>query len=141
MIKAIATIVTMVVVLIILGFGGWYLWTRISANHTLVKAQTQAGVATVGEHQAQAQAAAQRIIIAGDARQHLDIQVHQDNAHAIAQAPGADTPINPALIAAADRGLCRYASQSADPGCAGLRQPDPAVLPSADRVGGSSVTQ
>lgn len=137
--KSAATILTMIVALALLGVGGYLFWEHLSTANKLVAAEVKAGTATVGAGQAQTELAAQKIIVSGQAHQALDINLHQENANAILAAPGADAPLGPGLIAATNRGLCRYASDAADPGCAGLQQVNPAVISGADPVGGAAV--
>jgi hypothetical protein len=127
--KAIAGIMTALFMIPLVLLLVWWIWTEVASNNAAKKAQIQAGRAEVAAGQAQASAAAQRIVIAGQAREHLDLTVHQENAHAIAQAPGADAPLDPGLVRVANVGLCRHPAFAADPGCAGLRGPDPGQLP------------
>lgn len=129
MLKAIATILSMVVALIVLGFVGYIWWTNHAGSKTVVTEQKIAGAATVNNQQTQAVAQAQKIVVSGEARNHLDIQVHQDNAHAIQAAPGANQLLDPDFVNAINRGLCHYASDASDPGCAGLHSGDTAELP------------
>jgi hypothetical protein len=137
--KAIATILTMVVAIAVLAAGGYLFWEHLSTANKLAEAQRKAGAATVDAGQARAETAAQKIIVAGETRQHLDLAIHQDNANAIAAAPGADAPLDPGLIAAANFGLCRYPANAADPRCAGLQPAHPAVVSEADPLGGAAV--
>ncbi|HEY2178081.1 MAG TPA: hypothetical protein VGH15_05815 [Caulobacteraceae bacterium] len=129
--KWVASILGSVVALAVLGGLLWFVLNQVGAKKALARAQIQAGTASVAAGQAQAETAAQRIIVAGEAHDHLDIQVHQSNAQAIASAPGADRPLDPGLVGAVNRGLCRYQAFAADPGCAGLLETHPAELPDA----------
>jgi hypothetical protein len=129
--KALAVSAVCLLVLVLIGLVAWGVsaWQNQSARNIAVSEQTAAGKAVVGQAQAQAQTTAQQIVVSGQARDRLDIQVHQDNAQSIAAAPGADAPLDPALNTAGRRGLCRHPAYAADPGCAGLLGADPAVLP------------
>jgi len=133
--KAIATILTMIVAAALIGIAGGLWWMDHSAKKLAVTEQAKAGAATVGQGQAQAQTAAQQIIVSGQARDHLDIQLHQDNANAIAHAPGASDALDPTLLRTARLGLCKHAAYAADPGCARLREPDPPVVPKPGPAG------
>lgn len=107
----------------------------VSLRHDLAVARAQTQVAkdtsVVVSGQAAAAQSAASIADAGTQRDALTITVHQDNAHAIAAAPGASARIDPALNAAGRGGLCRYAAYAGDPGCAGLLAGDPALVPPA----------
>ena len=102
-----------------LAFAGVLLWSawqaravakteaKLSANQTeAVLESGQDAVATVGQTHA--------------AEVRIDV-VTRENERAIRQAPGADAPVDPALDAAARRGLCRYAAYRRQPEC--LQQP------------------
>lgn len=102
-------------------------------HHKLAKAQSQAAVATgearVATGQAKATADAAVIADKGRARDVITLQIHEANHAAIVQAPGAGVRLDPAVIAAANRGLCNYASYRDDPGCVAMRAPSAAELP------------
>lgn len=118
-------------VLALVGVGGFLWWQSRSAQHVAVAAQQQAGKATVAAGQAQAQTNAVQVVVAGQARDTLDIEVHQHNDQAIAAAPGASSALDARLNRAGIAGLCQHPAYAADPGCAGLRGADPAVVPAA----------
>lgn len=128
--KSVAAILGSLVVLIVIAIALWLWWGDRSAKNLAVKEETVAANATVAAGQAQAAQQAQQIVVAGEARDHVDLTIHQENAHAIASAPGADAPLDPGMVAAVNRGLCRYQTLATDPRCHELRQPDPAELPS-----------
>lgn len=133
--KSIATIATMVVALIIVAAVGWIWWSNHAAKNLAVKEETKAAVATVDAAQTKAAAEAQQIVVAGETRNHVDLTIHQENANAIAAAPGASDALPADVVRAARLGLCRHPAYAADPGCAGLRPSDPAVVPPADPAG------
>jgi hypothetical protein len=133
--QSIASIITGLIVAAVLAFLGYLWWSDHSAKTLAVKEQAVAGAAQVNAAQAQAATNAIQIQVAGEARDHLDIEVHQSNAQAIAAAPGASAPIDPALNAAGRRGLCQHPAYAADPFCLGLRGADPAVVPPAGAAG------
>ena len=62
-------------------------------------------------------------------RNDVTIHIQQENARALAEAPGADAPVDPEFARRLRDGLCRYAAYAADPGCAEVRGRDPAELP------------
>lgn len=132
----VAGLFALIIIIAALAIGGFILWQGHSAQRVAVQAQRQAGAATVSAGQAQAETATQRIVVAGQARDQLDIEVHQHNDRAIAAAPGADAPLDPRLNDVGRRGLCQHPAYAADPGCAGLRPADPAELP--DPGGGNA---
>lgn len=132
MLKAVGTILTMIVALIVIGVLGFMWWTAQAQNNQLAKALKAAGTATVAAGQAQATTDATRIVVAGERRDSLAITLHQENADAIAKAPGAGAPADPGVWNTARDRLCLHDAYRYDPGCAGLRQPDPAVVPPAD---------
>ena len=124
-------VLAILVICVLIAGGVW--WSTHNAQKVATHEQTVAGLAVVGEHQAQAQTAAQQIVVSGGARDHLDIQVHQDNAKAIQAAPGASEKLDPAFVSTFNGGLCRYASDASDPGCSGLRGGNSSVVPTANR--------
>jgi hypothetical protein len=130
--KSIDGIMTALVAIPVVLFLAWVLHMALAGNHALVAAKTQAAQATVAAGQAQAAQAAQTVILKGDARQHLDLAIHQENAHDIEAAPGASNVLDDALVDAINRGVCRYdQDQPPDPRCAGLLGADPAVVQNA----------
>lgn len=94
----------------------WSAWRSVSVAKTEAKLSTnqteavlesgQDAVATLGETHA--------------AEVRIDV-VTRENERAIREAPGADAPVDPALDAAARRGLCRYTAYRRQPEC--LQQP------------------
>jgi hypothetical protein len=96
-------------------------------------AATAKGEAAVANGQAEAQHQAATVADAGARRDSLTVTIHTDNEHAIQAAPGAAAGVDPDLNRVGRRGLCRYRAYADDPACAGLRGPDPAELPKADR--------
>lgn len=118
-------------VVIGLGVAGVVWWNGNQPKNLAAHEQVVAGNAVVGEHQAQANMAAQQIIVSGEARNHLDIQVHQQNAQAIQTAPGGSQKLDPGFISTFNRGLCKYATDASDPGCSGLYPGNSAVVPSS----------
>lgn len=134
--KDIAQIATMLVVMAVLVIAAFLWWRHENTANLLAKTQETAGKAVVGQAQATAALDAQHVIVSGEAHQALDINLHQANTNAILTARGADAPLDPALIAAANAGLCRYQTDAADPGCAGLRGVAPPELPPAGPVSG-----
>lgn len=137
---AIATILTMLVVFVGVGVGGYIWWSSRSATHIVAKEQKQVGTATVAEGQAKLSADATKIIVSGEAHQKLDIQLHEANSNALAQAfakiPDANAAIDPNIIDAANLELCRYPVNAADPRCVGLRAGDTSFIPNSNPVGG-----
>ena len=93
------------------------------------------GEAAVAGAQASAAGEASTIFDTGARRQAAAAITHEENAHAIAAAPGAGVGLDPRLNDAGRHGLCRYAAYVDDPGCAGLREPDPGQLPQAGSGG------
>jgi hypothetical protein len=70
--------------------------------------------------------AALKIVADGAVKQQLDIKLHEDNSHAIAAAPGSGQTLDLHLNDVGRRSLCAWPGvYEDDPGCAGLRQPDP----------------
>ena len=100
----------------------------VAANR---RADLNHATAVVTGGQVAAGQAASAVVDKGAARDQLTLNIHTDNAHAIAAAPGSNARLDPALNAVGRRGLCRFGVYAADPACAGLRGPDPAVLSSA----------
>lgn len=128
--KAVASIFGALVALAAIGIA-IFLWVGDhSAKNLAVKEQAVAGNATVAAAQAQQAAAAQQIVDRGEARARVDLEVHQANVQAIEAAPGAHAAIDPHVVDALDRGLCRHPAYAADPGCARLLEGNSAVVPS-----------
>lgn len=125
----IIAILALVLVFVAIGLGGFLWWSNHSATKLAVKEQTAAGNATVGQGQAQNNAAAQTITVAGQARDTVDLEVHEHNDQTIASSPGADQPLDPRLVRNLDVGLCEHAAFRADPGCAGLLPGNSSQLP------------
>jgi hypothetical protein len=132
---AVSAVCLVLLVVIVLGVWGFVSWQNHSARNLAVAEQVKAGSATVAAGQAEAAQAAQTVFVAGTARDRSDNQVHLANVQAIAAAPGADAPVDPALNAAGRAGLCRHPAYSADPGCAELLGGHPAVVPPAGPAG------
>jgi hypothetical protein len=102
-------------------------------HHQVAKAKQTAAVATgqAGVATGQTAATSDAALIAdkGRARDTITVQIHEANHAAVLQASGAGVRLDPAVIAAANRGLCRYASYAGDPDCAAMRAADPPELP------------
>jgi hypothetical protein len=133
------TILVLILVIALGGFMAFGIWESRGATHALAGAQKAAGTAQVAAGQAQAQGAAAQVIYLADRRSAATAQTHEANHDAILSAPGADVPLDPVLVGRVRVGLCKYRAYAADPGCAGLRQPDPAVVPEPNP--GSSTPQ
>ena len=129
--KAIAGIFTAIVALVVIGIVVAIWWSDHSAKSLAVKEQAVAGNSVVAAGQAQQSAAAQQIVVSGQARDRIDLEVHQSNDQAIAAAPGAGAPIDPRLNDVGRRGLCRHPSFAADPECARLLAGDTGVISQA----------
>lgn len=99
-----------------------------SANKQNAATVAAAPVKAAEAGQALAQDAVKTLDAAGR-RDRLTITVHQENARALAEAPGAAAPVDPELVGVLRRGLCRYAAYANDPGCVEVRGRDPAVVP------------
>ena len=118
-------------------FGGWmYVRTLqhdLAVARVAVKVGKDQAIITTGQTSA---VAAGATIATERARQDaLTITLHQDNAHALEAAPGADAPLDPALNLAGRRGLCRYAAYAGDVSCAGLFQGSAGQLQPAGPAG------
>lgn len=113
----IIAILALVLVFVAIGLGGFLWFTNHSATKVAVKEQTAAGNATVAAGQAQANQTAQQIVVQGQARDTVDLEVHQHNDAAIDASQGATQPVNPQVIQNLDAGLCRYAAYANDPAC------------------------
>lgn len=85
--------------------------------------------AMTAQAQMAANGSATAISDAGARRDNLSITLHEANADALQQIPGAGQPIDPALNDAGRRGLCHYAAYASDPACAGLRSRDTVPTP------------
>lgn len=129
MFRAITAVAGLLTVLAIVGVLGFVIAWLSGLQKTAVKAQEAAGRATVAAGQAQTAQSAQRVIVQGQTRDRLDIQVHQANAAAIAVAPGASQALDPALDRIGIDGLCQHEAYAANPRCARLRRPNSTVLP------------
>lgn len=119
----------------IVGFFGFKWWEGRQGNHQLAGAVATAGNAVVGQGQARAQNDTTQIVVTGQRRDQLDINVHQENARAITNAPGADAPLDPAYIAAVNSGMSRYGQPDTsghDPDGLPVQPHDPGVVPSPD---------
>lgn len=76
-----------------------------NAGRVIAEGQTAAGRDAVG-------------ITAADAKADAaTANINRENENDIRNAPGADTPVDPALAAAGRRGLCRYAAYRDRPEC------------------------
>jgi hypothetical protein len=135
--KSIASILAAIVALIVLGFIALAWWNDHSAKSLAVKEEAAAGAASVSAGQAQAQTNAIQIQVAGQARDRVDLEVHQANDQAIATSPGAAQSVDPRLNRVGLVGLCRHLAYATDPECAELRSPDPTQRP--DAGGGNAV--
>lgn len=130
--KSAATIATMAVAVLVVGIGAFFWWQNHSARNLAVAEQGKAGAATVSAGQSAAQTNAIQIQVAGEARDRVDLEVHEQNAQVIAAAPGAAIRLDPGVNLAGLRSLCQHrAAYGADPRCAGLLGGDPAQLPGA----------
>lgn len=114
----IVAILVCVVILALLAVGGIVWWGDHSAKALATKEQAVAGNAVVGQGQAEAQTNAIQIQVAGQARDRVDLEVHQDNDRNIEAAPGASQAVDPRLNAVGLRGLCSHAVYRDDPACA-----------------------
>lgn len=85
--------------------------------------------ATSANAQSGATTAAAVIADRGARRDALSITLHEEHAHDLQAAPGADAPVDPGLVAATRSRLCDYAAYQRDPACAELRVAHPAQLP------------
>lgn len=78
---------------------------REGAGRVIAEGQTAAGRDAVG-------------ITAADAKADVaTANINRENENDIRNAPGADTPVDPALAAAGRRGLCRYTAYRDRPEC------------------------
>lgn len=128
---AVAAVCAVVLALICLGAWAWVHFTGQGAVKQLAHAEQQAGAATVAAGQAQAQTNAIQVQVAGEARDHVDLTLHEDNSRAIQAAPGADMALDSRLNDVGRRRVCQHPAYRDDPGCAGLLGGDPAQLPDA----------
>lgn len=104
--------------LIVLALFGWHEWQVSRAAKTEAKLATGQAGAALASGQDSANTIGNRM--EADAGEDT---ITRENDHAIHIAPGADTPVNPALRDAALHGLCRRAAYRHDPKC--LQHPDP----------------
>lgn len=130
--KSIAGIATAIMVLAVLALIVGAIWWLHSKNAVATKAQETAGHAVVAEHQAQAAQEAQAIVVRGGARDHVDVVLHQENAHAIEAAPGASAPLGAGFVTVFNQRVCQHPAESTDCGQPPVRPADPAQLPDAD---------
>jgi len=130
-----ALAIGLVVLLGLAGLAGFAWWQSQGATHQLKGALKAEDTAITGRAQAQAGQDAQRIVVAGQAHEAIDFTVHQENANAIAKAPGADAPLDPALIATVNAGLRRYGGQGPDPAGPGGLPVQPEHPPGAANAG------
>ena len=104
-----------------IGAACWFGWQAMTAKPLAAALQT-AGDATVGEGAAQAALEAERIAQAGADRDRTIITQREVIREQILTAPGADQPLDPGLIAAINRGVCKRAASRDDPRCDQLRR-------------------
>lgn len=130
--KSIAGIATAIMVLAVLALIVGVVWWLHSKNAVATKAQETAGHAVVAEHQAQAAQQAQAIVVRGGARDHVDVVLHQENAHAIEAAPGASAPLGAGFVAVFNDRVRLHAAESASPGVPSVQPANPAQLPDAN---------
>lgn len=129
--KSIASILTMIAVLVVIAIAAFFWWRGQGATHQLAAAVKTAGVAVVGQQAAETKTDAQAIVQQGQQRD-LNIHVIQDqNARAIAAQPGASSALDPALVSAINLGVCRYRPNSDDPRCVQMLGQHPTQLPPA----------
>lgn len=117
MFKALAAIAGLLTIAIVVGLGIWAFSSLAHLVNSATDAQRKAVIAQTAAAQAQAGAAAQRVVIAGEARQHLDLTLHQETAHVIDQTAGADAPLGPALARTLYQRMCEYPSVRDEPSC------------------------
>jgi hypothetical protein len=113
--------------------GGWAYVHGLQSALVKQEAATAAAQAQDKHDAGQAALAADTatIVQQGAAKADLTVHVQQENANVLASSPGAAAPLDPGLVSAVVAGLCRYSAYAGDPGCAGLRSADSAVLSAA----------
>lgn len=112
----------------------WGIW--VHRGHEVAKANREAAVArssaAVAQGQSAAQAQAAQITDQGRAKADVTVHIQQENASALAQAPGSAQGVDPVLYSDLVRGLCLYQSTSGDAACAGLRGSNSTVISPAN---------
>jgi hypothetical protein len=127
----ITAVCAVVLALLGVGIGIALWWSNHSAQTVAVREQAVAANAAIAAGQARAETNAIQIQVAGQARDRIDLEVHEHNDQSISAAPGADAPVDPRLNSVGRRGLCQHPAYAADPECAGLQRTDPAQLPAS----------
>jgi hypothetical protein len=94
------------------------------------------GKAAVADAKALTAADVAAIIDAARQRDHTTIEIREANRDAILKSPGADARLDPAFVGNLNRGLCRYAANAYQPGCASLLGSSPGELSDAGGGGG-----
>jgi len=108
----------------------------VHRGHEVTAAKQEAAVArssaVVAQGQSTAQAQAAQVIDQGRAKADVTVHIQQENASALAQAPGSTQGVDPVLYSDLVRGLCLYQSTSGDAACAGLRGSNSTVISPAN---------
>jgi len=108
----------------------------VHRGHEVTASKQEAAVArssaVVAQGQSTAQAQAAQVIDQGRAKADVTVHIQQENASALAQAPGSTQGVDPVLYSDLVRGLCLYQSTSGDAACAGLRGSNSTVISPAN---------
>jgi hypothetical protein len=110
-------ILALVLAFVLLGWGGVSWWMSRGANHKLAHEVKAAGVQTVAAGQADAKAQTLHIVVDGQRREAAAATIHEENTHALMQAPGAAQPLDPGFVERLNAGLCAYAAYRDDADC------------------------
>lgn len=110
-------------------------WQKARTDQAIADAAKSKAETAIAAGQSAAQADAADITQAAAGRDTQTIIIREANRAAILAAPGSGTRLDPGLVGAGNRGLCRYAAYADHPRCAEVRPADPAELPQAGAPG------
>jgi len=111
-------------------------WQKARTDLAVAEAVKAKAEAIRSEAVAAATADAARIAEEGARRDTQTIIIREAARAAIQAAPGADARLDPRLVRAGNRELCKFPPYAGHPGCDQVRPADPAELPPARPAGG-----